>query len=77
MAAIDGRALALAFAGGAEALLRQADALNAINVFPVPDGDTGTNMSLTMRAAIDEIARQAGDAMPSTANAPDSAFSVP
>ena len=38
MAAIDGRALALAFAGGAEALLRQADALNAINVFPVPDG---------------------------------------
>ena len=68
MAAIDGRALALAFAGGAEALLRQADALNAINVFPVPDGDTGTNMSLTMRAAIDEIARQAGDAMPSTAD---------
>ena len=28
--------------------------VNALNVFPVPDGDTGTNMSLTMRAALDE-----------------------
>ena len=32
------------------------DQINALNVFPVPDGDTGTNMSLTMRAAIKEIA---------------------
>ena len=55
-AAIDGLALTRAFAAGAEALVRQADALNAINVFPVPDGDTGTNMSLTMRAALDAIA---------------------
>lgn len=29
-------------------------AVNALNVFPVPDGDTGTNMSLTMRAALNE-----------------------
>lgn len=29
--------------------------VNALNVFPVPDGDTGTNMSLTMRAALDEL----------------------
>ncbi len=54
-AAIDGVALARAYAGGAEALVQQADALNAINVFPVPDGDTGTNMSLTMRAAVDAV----------------------
>src|SRR5579859_7930754 len=32
------------------------DAINALNVFPVPDGDTGTNMTLTMRAAVREIA---------------------
>jgi uncharacterized protein len=32
------------------------DAINALNVFPVPDGDTGTNMSMTMRAATKEIA---------------------
>jgi hypothetical protein len=29
--------------------------VNALNVFPVPDGDTGTNMVLTMQAAVDEI----------------------
>ena len=29
--------------------------VNALNVFPVPDGDTGTNMSLTMRAAVGEV----------------------
>jgi DAK2 domain fusion protein YloV len=34
-------------------LERNAEAINAINVFPVPDGDTGTNMALTMRAAVD------------------------
>lgn len=33
------------------------EALNAINVFPVPDGDTGTNLHLTMRAAIAEAER--------------------
>ncbi|MBN1119850.1 MAG: DAK2 domain-containing protein [Anaerolineae bacterium] len=31
--------------------------VNALNVFPVPDGDTGTNMLLTMRSAYEEIAR--------------------
>lgn len=31
------------------------EAVNALNVFPVPDGDTGTNMMLTMRSAINEI----------------------
>ena len=40
----------------ADALLhRHVEALNAINVFPVPDGDTGTNMHLTLRAAVEEL----------------------
>jgi DAK2 domain fusion protein YloV len=39
-------------------LERHADAINALNVFPVPDGDTGLNMSLTLRAAADEIAAE-------------------
>jgi DAK2 domain fusion protein YloV len=34
-------------------------AVNVLNVFPVPDGDTGTNMVLTMQAAYDEIAGSA------------------
>ncbi|MDP6633125.1 MAG: DAK2 domain-containing protein, partial [Dehalococcoidales bacterium] len=29
--------------------------IDALNVFPVPDGDTGTNMLLTMRSAIEEV----------------------
>ena len=35
---------------------RQSAAINALNVFPVPDGDTGTNMALTMRAAVKDLA---------------------
>src|SRR5919201_4959767 len=34
---------------------QQAERINALNVFPVPDGDTGTNMSLTLRAAADAL----------------------
>ncbi len=29
--------------------------INSLNVFPVPDGDTGTNMSLTLRTALEEV----------------------
>ncbi len=40
----------------AAALLeKNKDAVNALNVFPVPDGDTGTNMSMTMMSAVKEI----------------------
>src|SRR4051794_26173670 len=37
-------------------LIRNAEGINAINVFPVPDGDTGTNMALTMQNAIKQVA---------------------
>jgi DAK2 domain fusion protein YloV len=37
-------------------LVRNAEAINALNVFPVPDGDTGTNMALTMKAAVGQVA---------------------
>ncbi len=39
-------------------LTRQQEALNAINVFPVPDGDTGTNLVATMRTAHETLATQ-------------------
>lgn len=41
----------------AKNLDQQKDIVNALNVFPVPDGDTGTNMSLTLNAAVKEIER--------------------
>jgi DAK2 domain fusion protein YloV len=40
---------------GAERLSRNVDQVNALNVFPVPDGDTGTNMNLTMSAGVAEL----------------------
>ncbi len=52
----DGRALLAAIGAATEWLTANADRVNALNVFPVPDGDTGTNMGLTMRAALSEAA---------------------
>ena len=40
---------------GAAAITAQKQAINDLNVFPVPDGDTGTNMSLTMKSTVKEI----------------------
>ncbi|HZK57590.1 MAG TPA: DAK2 domain-containing protein, partial [Clostridia bacterium] len=40
---------------GAQSLEKNKDIVNSLNVFPVPDGDTGTNMSLTMQSAVREI----------------------
>ncbi len=40
---------------GAEQLHQHADHVNSLNVFPVPDGDTGTNMNLTMSAGVTEL----------------------
>ncbi|HEX9093012.1 MAG TPA: DAK2 domain-containing protein [Coriobacteriia bacterium] len=46
----------------ASALKERKEEVNKLNVFPVPDGDTGTNMSLTMDAVLAEIDRLAEDA---------------
>ncbi|HOQ63849.1 MAG TPA: DAK2 domain-containing protein, partial [Clostridia bacterium] len=40
---------------GAALLEKNREAVNALNVFPVPDGDTGTNMSMTMMSAVREM----------------------
>ncbi|MCX8111455.1 MAG: hypothetical protein N3D15_09460, partial [Syntrophorhabdaceae bacterium] len=40
---------------GADMVYKNRDRLNKINVFPVPDGDTGTNMSLTLSSIIREV----------------------
>ena len=47
---LSGDNLRNAFDAATRCLERQKDAINALNVFPVPDGDTGTNMLLTMRS---------------------------
>jgi hypothetical protein len=51
----DGRGLKRLMGFGLAWLERHQDAINALNVYPVPDGDTGTNMLLTMQSAYHEI----------------------
>ena len=53
---IDGQVLKKLAAASLAWLRTNQQIVNALNVFPVPDGDTGTNMVLTMQAAYDEIA---------------------
>ncbi len=50
----DGVELIAALRSGAERLESRVEEINALNVFPVPDGDTGTNMLATLKAAIAE-----------------------
>lgn len=52
---IDGVLLKKIFIGAANSLEKNKEAVNTLNVFPVPDGDTGTNMSLTMQSAVKQI----------------------
>lgn len=52
---IKGDELAKALAGGADYLVLNKEMVNELNVFPVPDGDTGTNMSLTIKSAVKQV----------------------
>lgn len=56
VAVFNGQDFKRAIMAGHAWLEQHREAINALNVFPVPDGDTGTNMCLTMRAATKEIA---------------------
>lgn len=54
---------------GANNLENNKGPVNALNVFPVPDGDTGTNMSLTMQSAVKEIRAAKGNEVSTVADA--------
>ena len=58
---LDGASLRDMFASGVAWLESQSEYVNSLNVFPVPDGDTGTNLLLTMRSAAAEAARTQSD----------------
>ncbi len=57
MQELSGYGLRRALLAGAERVIAQRDELNRINVFPVPDGDTGTNMAFTLAAVSNAIRR--------------------
>ena len=50
--AIGGVELAAALRAGIHRLISREEVINKINVFPVPDGDTGTNLALTLQAVL-------------------------
>ena len=56
MITMDGAAYRRMLLSAAASIERNKEAINELNVFPVPDGDTGTNMSMTIGAAAKEMA---------------------
>lgn len=54
---------------GAANLRKHRDSINKLNVFPVPDGDTGTNMNLSMTSALKELNKLSTNDMPTILNA--------
>lgn len=55
MKAIDANTLKKMFLAGAASIEAKKEYINELNVFPVPDGDTGTNMTLTIMSAVKEV----------------------
>ena len=66
---IDARTLQKAFLAGAKGLEAKKEWINELNVFPVPDGDTGTNMTMTILSAAREVAADKEPTMESLAKA--------
>ncbi|ANZ33569.1 fatty acid kinase catalytic subunit FakA [Staphylococcus carnosus] len=56
---IDGKLFADMVVQGAQNLSNNAEIVNSLNVYPVPDGDTGTNMNLTMTSGREEVEQNA------------------
>jgi len=66
---IDGKTLQKMFLAGAKNLEAKKEWINELNVFPVPDGDTGTNMTLTIMSAAKEVSAIVNPTMENLAKA--------
>ncbi len=66
---IDAKMLCKAFLSGAKRIEAKKEYINELNVFPVPDGDTGTNMTLTIMSAAKEVSQMDNPAMKELAKA--------
>ncbi|WP_106497663.1 DAK2 domain-containing protein [Lentibacillus sp. Marseille-P4043] len=67
--ALDGKTFAQMVLSGAHHLTNNAKKIDALNVFPVPDGDTGTNMNLSMTSGASEVKKVKSDNISEVANA--------
>lgn len=68
MEILDAAAFARAMRAAVQALADNEERINALNVFPVPDGDTGTNMFLTLRSAEKELELGSADSLGAVAD---------
>jgi len=66
---VDAKMLCKAFLAGAQRIEAKKEYINELNVFPVPDGDTGTNMTLTIMSAAKEVSQMENPAMKELAKA--------
>lgn len=66
---VDAKMLGRMFLSGAKNLEAKKEWINELNVFPVPDGDTGTNMTLTIMAAASEVSALSNPTMKTLAKA--------
>lgn len=71
---LDGKRLAWGIKAGAHAILKKQEHLNKINVFPVPDADTGTNMAATMKNVVDNLPAEPQDIEQASQKIADSAL---
>ena len=66
---VDAKMLCNAFLAGAKRIEAKKEYINELNVFPVPDGDTGTNMTLTIMSAAKEVSQMTNPTMKELAKA--------
>ncbi|KMK77168.1 DAK2 domain-containing protein [Alkalihalobacillus pseudalcaliphilus] len=66
---IEGQKLAQMFIEGAGQLSRHVKVVDSLNVFPVPDGDTGTNMNLSITSGVKEVKQQTSEDVGKVASA--------
>ena len=66
---VDAKMLCKAFLAGAKSIEARKEYINELNVFPVPDGDTGTNMTLTIMSAAKEVSQMENPTMKELAKA--------
>lgn len=66
---LDGKLFSQMVLAGAHHLTNNAKKIDALNVFPVPDGDTGTNMNLSMTSGANEVKKQKSDNISEVAGA--------
>ena len=71
---INGNTLRDAYLSGANHITNNKQLIDELNVFPVPDGDTGTNMSMTINNAVKELSRLNGATVAEVSDTAASAF---